>query len=107
MDIVTRFLADTTQMQSAEQQVKKVGTEAQKTGEKVKKLGSNMRLTKGPTSALSTTAGQLGVQIQDVAVQAQMGTDAIRISRNRGRRFYLSSGQLVLYLVHWRPSVLL
>ena len=84
MDIVTRFLADTTQMQSAEQQVKKVGTEAQKTGEKVKKLGSNMRLTKGPTSALSTTAGQLGVQIQDVAVQAQMGTDAIRIFSQQG-----------------------
>ena len=84
MDIVTRFLADTTQMKSAEQTVKKVGTEAEKTGEKVKKLGSNMRLTKGPTSALSTTAGQLGVQFQDVAVQAEAGTDAVRIFSQQG-----------------------
>lgn len=84
MDIVTRFLADTTQMKSAEQQVKKVGTEAQKTGQKVENLGKNMRLTKGPTSALSTTAGQLGVQFQDVAVQAEAGTDAVRIFSQQG-----------------------
>ena len=42
-------------------------------------FGKNMRLTKGPTSALSSTSGQLAVQFQDVAVQAQMGTDAVRI----------------------------
>jgi len=84
MDIVTRFLADTSQMKGAEQQVKKVGEEAQRTSKKVKSLGSNMRMTKGPTSALSTTAGQLGVQFQDVAVQAEAGTDAVRIFSQQG-----------------------
>ena len=84
MDIVTNFIADTTQMKSAEQTVKKVGVESEKTAKKVSNLGKNMRMTKGPTSALSTTAGQLGVQIQDVAVQAQMGTDAIRIFSQQG-----------------------
>ena len=84
MDIVTNFIADTTQMKSAEQTVRKVGVESEKTAKKVSNLGKNMRMTKGPTSALSTTAGQLGVQIQDVAVQAQMGTDAIRIFSQQG-----------------------
>jgi len=84
MDIVTRFLADTSQMKDAERTVQKVGVESEKTAKKVKNLGSNMRLTKGPTSALSTTAGQLGVQFQDVAVQAQMGTDAVRIFSQQG-----------------------
>lgn len=84
MDIVTNFIADTTQMKAAEQTVKKVGVESEKTAKKVSNLGKNMRMTKGPTSALSTTAGQLGVQIQDVAVQAQMGTDAVRIFSQQG-----------------------
>lgn len=79
MDIVTRFLADTTQMKDADRVVNKVGVTTEQTAKKVKNLGQNMRLARGPTSALSTTAGQLGVQFQDVAVQAQMGTDAVRI----------------------------
>ena len=84
MDIISRFLADTTQMKEADRIVKKVGVTTEETSKKVKKLGSNMRLTKGPTSALSTTAGQLGVQFQDVAVQAEAGTDAVRIFSQQG-----------------------
>jgi len=84
MDILTVFRADTTQMKDADRLVKKVGVTTEQTSKKVSNLGRNMRLTKGPTSALSTTAGQLGVQFQDVAVQAQMGTDAVRIFSQQG-----------------------
>jgi len=79
MDIELGFLVKTKTLADAEKLVKRVGVETEKTATKVSNLGKNMRLTKGPTSALSTTAGQLGVQFQDVAVQAQMGTDAVRI----------------------------
>ncbi len=72
MDIFFGFVTDTKPLSDAERLVKKVGLETQKTATQVTNLGKNMRLTKGPTSALSTTAGQLGVQFQDVAVQASM-----------------------------------
>ena len=39
---------------------------------------------RGATSALTNTTGQLSVQLQDVAVQAQMGTDAVRIFAQQG-----------------------
>ena len=84
MDIFLGFITETKPLSDAERLVKKVGLETEKTSAKVSNLGKNMRLTKGPTSALSTTAGQLGVQFQDVAVQAQMGTDAVRIFSQQG-----------------------
>lgn len=39
---------------------------------------------RGATSALTNTTGQLSVQLQDVAVQAQMGTDGLRIFAQQG-----------------------
>ena len=84
MDIELGFLVKTKTLSDAEKLVKRVGVETEKTATKVSNFGKNMRLTKGPTSALSTTAGQLGVQFQDVAVQAQMGTDAVRIFSQQG-----------------------
>ena len=84
MDVLLNFVTNTGTLKDADRLVKNVGVSTEKTAQKVSNLGKNMRLTKGPTSALSTTAGQLGVQFQDVAVQAQMGTDAIRIFSQQG-----------------------
>ena len=78
------FSADTSQLVSAEKRLDRAEKSTKRLDKATTNLGKNMRLTKGPTSALSTTAGQLGVQIQDVAVQAQMGTDAIRIFSQQG-----------------------
>ena len=39
---------------------------------------------RGATSALTNTTGQLSVQLQDVAVQAQQGTDGLRIFAQQG-----------------------
>lgn len=39
---------------------------------------------RGATSALTNTTGQLSVQIQDVGVQLQQGTDAVRIFAQQG-----------------------
>ena len=39
---------------------------------------------RGSTSALTNTTGQLSVQLQDIAVQAQSGTDGIRILAQQG-----------------------
>lgn len=84
MDVLLNFVTETQSVRQADTLVKKLGVTTEQTATKVNNLGKNMRLTKGPTSALSTTAGQLGVQFQDVAVQAQMGTDAVRIFSQQG-----------------------
>jgi len=39
---------------------------------------------RGATSALTNTTGQLSVQIQDVAVQLESGTDAVRVFAQQG-----------------------
>lgn len=48
------------------------------------KAGGGLGKLRGPTSALTTTTGQLSVQLQDVAVQAQQGTDYLRIFAQQG-----------------------
>lgn len=48
------------------------------------KSGKVFKGFRGATSALTNTTGQLSVQLQDVAVQAQMGTDAVRIFAQQG-----------------------
>jgi hypothetical protein len=73
------FNAETNQLATAEKRLDSVSKSADRAGASTRKMGQNMRLMRGPTSALSTTSGQLAVQFQDVAVQAQMGTDAVRI----------------------------
>jgi hypothetical protein len=69
----------TEQVVEADKRLDKLSKTADKAATSVKNMGQNMRLTRGPTSALSTTSGQLAVQFQDVAVQAGMGTSALRI----------------------------
>src|SRR6056300_465182 len=39
---------------------------------------------RGATSALTNTTGQLSVQVQDVAVQLESGTDAVRVFAQQG-----------------------
>ena len=73
--------ADTSGLKKAENEVKnstaKIRDEFEKTDNQVKKTGKQM-------TALSTTSGQLAVQIQDVAVQAQMGTNELIILAQQG-----------------------
>lgn len=75
----------------AEQQLKKVKQEAQgagtaidNTGKAADRASKAFGKMRGPTSALTTTTGQLSVQFQDVAVQAQQGTDYLRIFAQQG-----------------------
>lgn len=78
------FEAKTTSLNSAYQTLDKVTSSAKRTETAVKKTGDAMKNLRGPTSALKTTSGQLAVQLQDVAVQAQMGTDYLRIFAQQG-----------------------
>lgn len=73
------FNAETNKLLEAASRLDNVESSAKRADKATTNFGKNMRLTKGPTSALSSTSGQLAVQFQDVAVQAQMGTDAVRI----------------------------
>ena len=60
------------------------GTQVEKAGASAKRTGSAFGRMRGPTSALTTTTGQLSVQLQDIAVQAQSGTDYLRIFAQQG-----------------------
>ena len=62
---------------SAGKSVENAGTKAEAAAKRFSKM-------RGPTSALTTTTGQLSVQFQDIAVQAQQGTDALRIFAQQG-----------------------
>ena len=65
--------------------------------EETEKSTSPFRKLRGSTSALTNTTGQLSVQIQDVGVQLQQGTDAVRIFAQQGPQ--ISLGQQVRYSV--------
>ena len=53
-------------------------------GNTTKKLPPVFKGFRGATSALTNTTGQLSVQIQDVAVQLESGTDAVRVFAQQG-----------------------
>jgi hypothetical protein len=72
------------QLQKLRKSVEGAGNATEKAGKQADGASNAYRKFKGPTSALTTTTGQLSVQLQDVAVQAQMGTDAVRIFAQQG-----------------------
>ena len=51
---------------------------------KTKRVPPALKQFRGASSALTNTTGQLSVQIQDVAVQLESGTDAIRVFAQQG-----------------------
>lgn len=53
-------------------------------GNKTKQTNQYFGKMRGATSALTNTTGQLSVQLQDVGVQLQQGTDAVRIFAQQG-----------------------
>jgi len=82
---------ETQKFDEAEKQLNKIRKAAEGAGKAQEGLnnetGKGSRVFKGfrgATSALTNTTGQLSVQLQDVAVQAQMGTDGIRILAQQG-----------------------
>lgn len=60
------------------------GSAVDNAGRAAGRAGTAFGKMRGPTSALTTTTGQLSVQLQDIAVQAQMGTDYLRIFAQQG-----------------------
>jgi hypothetical protein len=72
------------QLQKLRKSVEGAGNATERAGKQADGASNAYRKFKGPTSALTTTTGQLSVQLQDVAVQAQMGTDAVRIFAQQG-----------------------
>lgn len=53
-------------------------------GNTTKKIPPVFKGLRGASSALTNTTGQLSVQIQDVAVQLESGTDAVRVFAQQG-----------------------
>ena len=51
---------------------------------KTKKIPPVFKGMRGAASALTNTTGQLSVQVQDVAVQLESGTDAVRVFAQQG-----------------------
>ena len=62
----------------------KAGDELGQAGNQAKKAGPMFKQFRGASSALTNTTGQLSVQVQDVAVQLESGTDAIRVFAQQG-----------------------
>jgi len=74
VDSVIKVRADTRQFHQGMGRVK---DDLKKTGKQTRDLGNSMRLMRGGM-------GQIGHQIQDIAVQAQMGTSAFVILGQQG-----------------------
>ena len=68
----------------AKKKIEETGNAAQNTSEQVKKTGVAFKQFRGASSALTNTTGQLSVQVQDVAVQLESGTDAVRVFAQQG-----------------------
>ena len=91
-DVETLIIAvktkDFAKAQKELNKLKKAAKEAEGATEGLKneteKSTSPFRKLRGSTSALTNTTGQLSVQIQDVGVQLQQGTDAVRIFAQQG-----------------------
>jgi len=68
----------------ARKKIKGAGDAAETAGKKAKGAGTAFKGFRGSTSALTNTTGQLSVQLQDVGVQLQQGTDYVRIFAQQG-----------------------
>ena len=73
-------------LDQSEKELKKLKRAAKGAGDatedltsKTKRVPPALKQFRGASSALTNTTGQLSVQIQDVAVQLESGTDAIRV----------------------------
>ena len=62
----------------------RAGDEIEQTGKQAEKAGRVFKGFRGASSALTNTTGQLSVQVQDVAVQLESGTDAVRVFAQQG-----------------------
>jgi hypothetical protein len=78
-------------LKEAQKELTKLKNEAKSSGTAVDNLGKSTEKTgrvfkgfRGATSALTNTTGQLSVQVQDVAVQLESGTDAVRVFAQQG-----------------------
>lgn len=68
----------------AKKKIEETGKAAENTSNQVKKTGFAFKQFRGASSALTNTTGQLSVQVQDVAVQLESGTDAVRVFAQQG-----------------------
>ena len=71
--------AATTELNRLKKAAKATADETESIAPAAKGAGKGLSKLRGPTSALTTTTGQLSVQVQDVFVQLEGGTDVVRI----------------------------
>ena len=78
------FKVDTKDVERAQAELEKLGFAGSQVEKNVKKFGNQSIKTADSVRKLRSTAGQLGFQVQDIAVQLQSGTNAMIVFGQQG-----------------------
>jgi transcription antitermination factor NusG len=71
-------------VKQTEKDLKNLGEQAGKTANQTEQVGQKAKVVQGNFKAMKGSTQQVSYQLQDIAIQAQMGTDAFVILGQQG-----------------------